>query len=117
MLETCGWDDAAKETLWNRWLKVADKRVRNLAVAEPASTVPVQLSSAVTASVSKSHPWSSPVCYRGHRFRLLRYMRQLLRLHREQDNVHQWLHEVRCRVNDRRSFFWSSLHCKSRKLV
>ena len=30
-------------------------------------------------------------------------MRALLRVHRLNDDIHKWLHEVRCRVSDRRS--------------
>ena len=103
MLETLGWGPAVNKKLWSRWLKAVDKRCRNVAPAELVTTEPAQTSSAATASAAKPHPFSSPICYRGHRLRSFRYMRVLLRVHHEDGDGHKWLREVRCRVSDRRS--------------
>ena len=68
--------------------------------------------SAATASTAKTAIFPTPECYRGHRLLLLRYMRALLRLKHYESNVHDWVREVRCHVNEKQSIVGFRMHEK-----
>ena len=62
----------------------------------------MQAWSAGTASTATSSTFPTPISYRGHRLLLLRFIRSLLRVKKYDDNVHEWLREVKCHVDEQK---------------
>ena len=113
MLETLGWSVDNGDQLWGPWMKVVQTFSRSSTASESVSTEPVKTWSAATASTARTPIFSTPICYRGHRLLLLRYMRSLLRLKQHDPDVHTWVREVRCDVSEKRSLVGLRMHSRA----
>ena len=83
--------------------QVVETLSRSSTASEPVATEPVKTWSAATASTARTPIFPTPICYRGHRLLLLRYMRSLLRLKQHDPDIHKWVREVRCHKSEERS--------------
>ena len=117
MQQTLGRSFEDTDQLWSGWMKVVKTLSRSSTASEPVATDPVKTWSAATASTAKPVVFSTPICYRGHRLLLLRYMRGLLRWKQHDPNVHTWVREVRCHVNEKRSIVGLRMHSRAAEWV
>ena len=98
MLDTLECSSEFSRQLWTHWLKVVEAFTHKASPAEPVSTEGVKSWRAASTSTAPRSVFSSPICYRGHRLLLLRYMRSMLRMQSYEADVENWFCEARCKM-------------------